>query len=209
MVDATASRWESVISRNVKCATVNTTASTCVNHGSHSDKRGRFITARVAGDEGKIVGWTETPRAAGTAGAGGGGNCAAYSEQGALCTLCVMVYVGNVGENHFKCNKCKNFVGADLFHALAQSLSLQGYLAHKKTLTPLGPPYDPTHRPTVGSYEGLFCYERGSLSIPPSLGLYKFLHLSRSLFVGFGSVGLGTVGLGRVVKGRLGQGRVG
>ena len=28
---------------------------------------------------------------------------------------------------------------------------LQGYLAHQKTPTPLGPPSDPRHRPTVGS----------------------------------------------------------
>ena len=28
---------------------------------------------------------------------------------------------------------------------------LQGYLAHKKKPTPLGPPYDPRHGPTVGS----------------------------------------------------------
>ena len=28
---------------------------------------------------------------------------------------------------------------------------VQGYLAHKETLTPLGPPQDPRHRPTVGS----------------------------------------------------------
>ena len=28
---------------------------------------------------------------------------------------------------------------------------LQGYLAHKKTPTPLGPPKDPEHGPTVGS----------------------------------------------------------
>ena len=27
----------------------------------------------------------------------------------------------------------------------------QGYLAHKKTLTPLGAPKDPRHGPTVGS----------------------------------------------------------
>ena len=26
-----------------------------------------------------------------------------------------------------------------------------GYLAHKKSTTPLGPPEDPRHRPTVGS----------------------------------------------------------
>ena len=29
--------------------------------------------------------------------------------------------------------------------------SVQGYLAHKKTPTPLRPPWDPRHRPTVGS----------------------------------------------------------
>ena len=28
---------------------------------------------------------------------------------------------------------------------------VQGYLAHNKTPTPLGPPQDPRHRPTVGS----------------------------------------------------------
>ena len=28
---------------------------------------------------------------------------------------------------------------------------LQGYLAHEKMPTPLGPPYDPRYRPTVGS----------------------------------------------------------
>ena len=31
------------------------------------------------------------------------------------------------------------------------SVSVQGYLAHKRTPTPLGPSYDPRHRPTVGS----------------------------------------------------------
>ena len=29
--------------------------------------------------------------------------------------------------------------------------TVQGYLAHKKTPTPPGPPLDPRHRPTVGS----------------------------------------------------------
>ena len=33
-----------------------------------------------------------------------------------------------------------------------RSLAVQGYLAHKKTPTPPGPPYDPRHRPTVGSW---------------------------------------------------------
>ena len=31
------------------------------------------------------------------------------------------------------------------------SLLVQGYLAHKKTPTPLGQPYDPRHSPSVGS----------------------------------------------------------
>ena len=39
---------------------------------------------------------------------------------------------------------------------------LQGYLAHKKTPTPLGPPYDPRQRSTVGSLGGAFSYERGT-----------------------------------------------
>ena len=30
-------------------------------------------------------------------------------------------------------------------------LGVQGYLAHKKTPTPLGPPQDPRQRPTEGS----------------------------------------------------------
>jgi len=33
---------------------------------------------------------------------------------------------------------------------------LQGYLAHKKTPTPLGPPEDPRHRLTVVFYGGTF-----------------------------------------------------
>ena len=38
---------------------------------------------------------------------------------------------------------------------------LQGYLTHKKTPTPLGPPWHPRHRPMVGSQEGgLFFYLR-------------------------------------------------
>jgi len=39
---------------------------------------------------------------------------------------------------------------------------IQGYLAHKKTPTPLGPPQDPRHRPTVGSYGVAVSYTRGS-----------------------------------------------
>ena len=35
-------------------------------------------------------------------------------------------------------------------------VSLQGYLTHKKTSIPVGPPSDPTHRPTVESEGGAF-----------------------------------------------------
>ena len=38
--------------------------------------------------------------------------------------------------------------------------AIQGYLAHKKTLTPQGPPWAPWHRATVGSYGEAFSYER-------------------------------------------------
>ena len=34
---------------------------------------------------------------------------------------------------------------------LFKMMVVQGYLAHKKKPTPLRPPYDPRHRPTVGS----------------------------------------------------------
>ena len=36
---------------------------------------------------------------------------------------------------------------------------LQGYLAHKKPPNPLGTPWDPGHRPTVGSYGDAFSYK--------------------------------------------------
>ena len=39
---------------------------------------------------------------------------------------------------------------------------LQGYLAHKKTPNPLGPPQVPRHRDAVGSYGGGVYYERGT-----------------------------------------------
>ena len=41
---------------------------------------------------------------------------------------------------------------------------LQGYLAHKKTPSPLGPPQGPRHSPTVGSQGGAVSCER---STPP------------------------------------------
>ena len=39
---------------------------------------------------------------------------------------------------------------------------LQGYLAHKKATTPLGPPQDPRHSPSVGSEGVAVSYERGT-----------------------------------------------
>ena len=44
----------------------------------------------------------------------------------------------HVGKILFKSNPMQNF-------------NLQGYLAHEKTPTPLGPPWDPRQIPTVGS----------------------------------------------------------
>jgi WD40 repeat protein len=49
-IDASAPRWESVVSRNVKCATVNSTTLTCVKHGSHSDKKGQCHAVTLAED---------------------------------------------------------------------------------------------------------------------------------------------------------------
>ena len=39
---------------------------------------------------------------------------------------------------------------------------VQGYLAHKKTPTPLGTAQGHRHRPTVGFYGEAFSYERGT-----------------------------------------------
>ena len=39
---------------------------------------------------------------------------------------------------------------------------VQGYLAHKKPPPPLGPPKQPRHGPTVGSYGVGVSYERGT-----------------------------------------------
>ena len=44
---------------------------------------------------------------------------------------------------------------------------LQGYLAHKQPPPPTGPPQGPRLRPTVGSYDGVFSYERGTPAVPP------------------------------------------
>jgi hypothetical protein len=42
------------------------------------------------------------------------------------------------------------------------SLPVQGFLAHKKTPMPLGPPYDPKHGPTAGSSGGAFSCKGGT-----------------------------------------------
>ena len=59
---------------------------------------------------------------------------------------------------------------------------LQGYLAHKKTPTPLGSPEVPRHKATVGSYGGGLSYERGTpvmtIHIPSSRWLMDFLYHS-------------------------------
>ena len=39
---------------------------------------------------------------------------------------------------------------------------IRGFLAHKKTPTPLGPPQGPNHSPTVGTYRAAVCYEQGT-----------------------------------------------
>jgi len=62
----------------------------------------------------------------------------------------------------------------------AQRVHVKGYLAHETTPTPLGPPQDPRHRPTVGSSGGASSYVRyplgGAVSyVPLNLGGGVFL----------------------------------
>ena len=45
---------------------------------------------------------------------------------------------------------------------MCPGLPLQGYLAHDKTPTPLGPSYGPRHGPTIGSRGGAVSYGRGT-----------------------------------------------
>ena len=44
--------------------------------------------------------------------------------------------------------------------------TVQGYLAHKKIINPLGLPQDPRHRLTVGSYGKEFSYSEVALYSP-------------------------------------------
>jgi len=41
-------------------------------------------------------------------------------------------------------------------------VEVQGYFAHKKPPPPPGPPYEPRHGPTVGSYWVACSHERGT-----------------------------------------------
>ena len=43
-----------------------------------------------------------------------------------------------------------------------ENMWVQGYLAHKKSPTPLGPPQGPMLSRTAGSLGGAFSYERGT-----------------------------------------------
>jgi hypothetical protein len=60
---------------------------------------------------------------------------------------------------------------------------IQGYLAHKKQTTLPGPPKDPRHRPTVGSWGGALSYERGTpvLEIKDTPRLRVLRHRGTSL----------------------------
>ena len=48
--------------------------------------------------------------------------------------------------------------------------TLQGYLAHEKQSTPLGPPWGPRHSPTVDPYAVAVSYKRGTLVNPEQNG---------------------------------------
>ena len=68
-------------------------------------------------------------------------------------------------------------------------MAAQGYLAHEKTPTPLGPPEDCRHMPTEGSWGGAIPYERGT----PVLDVGFQACLSRSAL---GGGGVWCVGMG-------------
>ena len=96
---------------------------------------------------------------------------------------------------------------------------VQGYLAHTKTPTPLGPPKDPRHRPTVGSSGGAVSYRRGNpvgfrvCGLAPIAPPCLAHHVQGSGFrvwgcsfwgLGFRVQGSGVRGLGFGVEGYLG-----
>ena len=49
----------------------------------------------------------------------------------------------------------------------APAADVQGYLTVKKPPTPLGPPEEPRHGPTVGAYGVAFFYQRGTPALHP------------------------------------------
>ena len=59
----------------------------------------------------------------------------------------------------FMGSQTKNMICGLLWNS---STPLQGYLAHKKQITPLGPPQGLRHSLTVGSLGGAVSYERGT-----------------------------------------------
>jgi len=60
------------------------------------------------------------------------------------------IVYGEQGNRDTVCRKGTPTTSGVLSQTKART-SLQGYLAHKKTPTPLGPPQAPGHRPTIGS----------------------------------------------------------
>ena len=63
--------------------------------------------------------------------------------------------------------------------AFLKTGTVQGYLAHKKTPTALGPPLDPRHRATVRLYREAFSYERGTLVAKPDGFVPEMLSISQ------------------------------
>ena len=62
--------------------------------------------------------------------------------------------------HHFHLPHCKT--AAALRGRVASVAWVQGYIAHKKPRPPSGPPWEPRHGPTVGSYGVAFFSKRGT-----------------------------------------------
>ena len=91
--------------------------------------------------------------------------------------------VGIVGPRRKEVGRERLYCHHVVAHALYVALSLQRYLAHKKTPTPLGPPEDQRHSPTVGSWGGAFFYERGSPAGPRAVTPRTPAHLGGTLLL--------------------------
>ena len=92
------------------------------------------------------------------------------SEEGSYLRLINVCIASTLGSRIIKKKKkdsalkkryCLSLKDALKVQAL-QSRVVQGYLAHKTPPTPLAPPQDPMHRPTVGSYGVAVSYKRGT-----------------------------------------------